>query len=151
MAYKQMHDLLECAQRFHHSLAEFYTTLETKVDEARVKMLLGYMKRHELYLEECIAIYEADANLAVTDTWLKYEPSVELETFLENLKASSDMSIDEVVEIALDLDSYLIEFYKMIVESAPSEDIRAVFNSMLKIEEREKKIVSKTGLRMKYI
>ncbi|MHC4874448.1 MAG: hypothetical protein ACYTFY_21550 [Planctomycetota bacterium] len=151
MAYKQMHDLLECAQKFHHRLSGFYEKLESKVDEARVKMLLGYMKRHELYLEECIAIYEVDADLAVTDTWLKYEPSVELEKFLENLNMSNDMSIDEVVEIALDLDSYFIEFYKMIVEAAPSEEIRNVFNSLLHMEEREKKNMSKTGLRMKHM
>jgi len=139
MAYETVKDVFDRVGKFHHQVSEYYHRLHDIADKERVKILLDYMSRHERKLEKYISEYEDDAPKVVLDSWFKYTPASTYKECFEDSELNHDMSIEDVITVALRLDDCLINAFKRIVDSAESTRIKEVFCSLLRTAENEKR------------
>ena len=138
MAIEQTKDILERARTLHRELSDFYQRLKDDTQRERVKMLLDYLSRHESLMDERLKEYEESAARSLLDTWYKIAPAQEIRRTMENLNLHPDMSVAEVLDIALRLDEVLIELYKQAADLAPAEDVRALFSQLWAEAQKER-------------
>jgi len=149
MAYNKTKDIIDRARLFHQHISELYERLEKVDQKEHVKMLLDYMSRHEKHLAECLEEYEEEMSEKILDTWYKYTPNNKSCEHLENYELKSDMTIDDLVSLAIHLDECLVKLYRDVAENAESDEVRALFASLLKKEEHEEIQLMKNALYLK--
>ncbi len=111
MQFKTVKDVVDHSRLLHKQISEHYHKLSEETSQARVSMLLEYLKRHEDHLEQ---------------------------TLCKFLNINENMSTDDVVEMALKLDDYFIDLYQDMVSSSTSTPVKEVFQNLLDMEEHEK-------------
>jgi rubrerythrin len=136
MAFETTKDVLDHAREFHRQLGEFYSGLSSKSAKQRVKMLLDFMSDHEKHLEDTMARYEEEVSQKILNTWFQYSPSKEILTACKeiNLEGKENLTVDDVIEIAVKLTQCLIDLYKEMAKNSECEDVRAVFNNLMEME-----------------
>ncbi len=149
MPYKQTMDLLDRSQLFHKEIGDLYERLEAISERQRVKMLLDYLSRHEKNLTESLSKYEEEASRRVMDYWFKYTPNNKTCEHLENIELRPDMTIDDVISLAMRMDECLVELYRSVAENAESEEVKEIFNSLLEMEKQEEVELLKNALDLK--
>ena len=149
MNYETVEDLLDHVQKFHNQASQYYQELIRIADKQRVKMLLEYMSGHEKYLEECLLEYENDVPKEVLESWSKYKPQSTYQKCFENSNLSHDMSVADVLKLALRLDDCLINVFRKIYESTDSSKIKELINNLLKLEKHEEKKMVRESLELK--
>lgn len=148
MRYQTVKDVVEHSRQLHHQISDFYHDLGEAASQIRVKMLLEYLERHERQFEDMLKRFEEDKSQKIWDEWFQYAPDNDLNELLSELNVSDDMSTDDVVLIALKLDDYFIELYKDMVQNSASSDVKAVFQNLVELEEKEKIRTARTALEM---
>jgi rubrerythrin len=139
MAFETTKDVLDHAREFHTQLSDFYTLLSGKSEKQRVKLLLDYMSEHEKYLEEILSRYEEEVSKKILNTWFQYSPPKELlDTCREvSIKKTDDLTVDDVIEIAVKLNQCLIDLYKEMIKNSETNLIREVFTNLMEMEKRQ--------------
>ena len=137
MTTQRTRDILERAREFHAQLSRFYERMGETVGHEKIRMLLTYMSRHETNLAECLARYERDAAERVLDTWFKYVSEKATCKCFEGVVIPPDATVDDVVQIALRLDRCLVDLYTETAERAVSQEVRDLFTSLLKTEQKQ--------------
>lgn len=139
MSFETMKDVLDHARKFHREVSEFYGRLTQKKQKERVKILLDYMSRHEKHLEESLAQYEEGVSEKILNTWLQYPPPKETLDLCKKLSIedNENLTVEQVIELALKLDDCLVNLYRMMIESAETEEIKEVFANLLAMEKQE--------------
>lgn len=138
MAYKQVRDVIDGIRAFHRKLGDLYQRMGEVADKERLKILLEYMSRHEQNIDDYLDRFEKDvASRRILESWVKArtdeEPLMPLET--ESLQA--DMSSEQIMRTALEMDERLIGFYEKMSRLAETEEARDMFSALLKHERRE--------------
>lgn len=149
--FERTQDVLDHARIFHNELRRLYEQLSTETEKERVRMLLDYLSRHEEHLEESLAAYEEGASKRVLDTWFKYVPAEDKLEKFRDVKLEPDMSVDDVVDVALRMDDCLVDLYKEMAEVAVSQEVKEVFTNLLEMEEQEKHKLVRNALQLKEI
>ncbi|MBU1909561.1 MAG: hypothetical protein KJ726_05915 [Verrucomicrobia bacterium] len=137
MTTQRTRDILERAREFHAQLSRFYERMGESVDHEKIRMLLTYMSRHETNLAECLTRYKREAAERVLDTWFKYVSEKATCKSFEGVVIRPDATVEEVVQIALRLDRCLVDLYTEMAERAVSQEVRDLFMSLLKTEQKE--------------
>ncbi|MBN1359409.1 MAG: hypothetical protein JW993_02405 [Sedimentisphaerales bacterium] len=142
--YGKVRDVLKAAVEFHQRLEDFYGRLAEYEDrdQERLPMLLEYMSRHEQGFEQMLAGYDEPEAKKLLETWMQYEPD---ERTLEVPQAETlrpDMSVEDVVEIALQLDDELVRFYAQAARMARNPAVRDLFDKLTQHAEDEKEKIS---------
>jgi len=146
MPFESTRDVLERARTFHRKLAEYYEQLGAVQGKDKVRMLLDYMGRHERRLEEAIANYEEDASRGVLNTWFKYTPEQATYRCFEDIEVKPDMTVEEVIKTALRMDNCLVELYRGMAERSVSEEVRQLFDDLLRLEQSEELAMVRSAL-----
>lgn len=136
MAYRQVHDVLDGIKAFHRRLGEMYHSMSEAADKERMKMLLDYMSRHEANAVECLDQFEKDDKTRVLESWFK---SKTLDADLAGLDPGTlrpGMDIDDVIRVALEIDTKLLDFYRKMADAASSDAARDLFQALLKQEQK---------------
>jgi len=149
MEFERTRDVLDHVRAFHERVSSFYENLADEANQQRTRMILDYMSRHEKHLQESIGRYEEDAAKEILDTWFQYSPEEDLLVRLTDIEVTHDMSVDDVVGIAMRLDDSLIELYGELEESALSENVKDLFSNLLELEKQEEHKIARTGLEAK--
>lgn len=136
--FEQAKDVLDYGIELHAQLRTLYSDLSERSDQARVKMVLDYLSRHERNRAEALRRFEQPPHVHCLDVWLQYAPSLEIEQMLKDCVIRPDMSVDDVVKIALRFDNALIEIYKEAAREAEDTNARAIFENLVEMEEKEK-------------
>lgn len=147
--FKQTKDVLDYVRTFHSQLSKYYESLSQIAEKERVKMLLDYLSRHEKHLAENLAEYENDAAKKILNTWFRFIPKNIPPDCFENNKLKPNISVDDVISIALHFDDCLIELYKVMAEEAEIEELKDLFNNLLEMEKQEEKILARDALWLK--
>ena len=137
MAFAQTQTILEAARHYHEQLAEYYDLLSKHSQRARVRMVLDYLRLHELHLVTCLADYEDDLPADVQATWYKYPPELPAPVLPANALDNADLNVDRVVELAHEFDTQLLAYYRTAAERAGATKVRALFEDLAKFEEHE--------------
>lgn len=149
MSNEQTRDILEHARQFHRQVSEFYDQLRSQAEKERLKMLLDYMIRHENNMVKALEDFERSAPKhllgACFKVGLKFRPCCDV---VRELNISSDMSVDEVIEMGLEFNDCLIEVYADRAENAPDERVRGVFQNLIGLAQKEKRLLSRDAQRL---
>jgi rubrerythrin len=137
MAPRQVIDFLHWAEAYHKRLHDFYEEKEHEALRPEVKALLQYMARHQDILRHVIEEYEKGSSQEVLEAWYKVSPDPKALESVDKTPFRTDMTINEVIDLALDLDRKLIEMYRMLLRDAESESLREVVENLLASEEQE--------------
>ena len=148
MAIKNTRDVLDYVREYHKKLSDFYHKLADQTHRERVKILLDYMARHERHFEESLAAYEKDASKTVMDSWLQCAPDIDIDDTFTDVNLESDMSVDDVVNLAVKFDNYVIELYKKIADSCELTETKNVFTKLLEMENHEKYNLVRQAMRL---
>jgi len=132
--YKRVDDLLGMVHRFHKQLAVFYAQLSENSDRERVQMLLQYMSRHERNFAQAMAEYDKETADKLLDTWIQYAPDRDVLSIPQAKDLDKNMTVDDVVKIAMELDEHLARFYS---EAARSVDFSELKDFFCKLQEQE--------------
>jgi hypothetical protein len=144
--FETTRDIIDLARRFHNEVSAFYERLGNQASKGRVRLLLQYMSRHEKHLEECLAEYELDASQRILETWFQYTPATTPVEHLQTIQLEPEMSIDDVVDLALRLDEYLVDLYREVANQADSREVAEVFGNLLNLEQQEEIAVTRNAL-----
>jgi hypothetical protein len=136
--FEQVKDVLDYGKLVHADLCKLYESLNVESQQERVKMLLDYLSRHERHLEETLSRFEAGSHQDVLDTWLQYAPSINVLKLIGNQTIRPDMSVDEVVKLAVEFDDALVEFYREAADECGLPRINEVFLNLIELEKQEK-------------
>lgn len=139
MAFETTKDVLDHAREFHIQLSDFYSLLSRKSEKQRIKLLLDYMSQHEKYLEETLARYEEEVSGKLLNTWFQYPPPKEiLDTCRKvSISKTDDLTVDDVIEMAVKLDQCLIDLYKEMIKNSETDEMREVFSNLMEMEKRQ--------------
>ena len=141
-------DIIDRIRALHNQLSWFYETLGDAVQKERVRMLLRYIGRHERNMELALAKYQQGASRAVLNTWFKNAPENPLRTCLSNVAIVADMETDEVIRIVLAMDRCLVDAFQRIADSAVSEDVKALFQDLITLEQEEEHKLMRDALEL---
>lgn len=148
MPFNQTKEVLTQARKFHQKLSEFYEDLKDSASKERTRALLGYMSRHEQYLDECLAAFQKDVSRNVLDSYYQYGSDATKLSHITEFKIKPEMDVEDVVTAAMHFDACLIKFYSEMVNRAPSSAVREVFENLLVMEQHEQLELSKTMLEL---
>ncbi len=136
--YGQVRDVLNEVVVFYRRLRDFYDELAEQTDRERVRMMLDYMSRHAAHFETTLAEYDRQRGQSLLDMWMQFVPS---ERALKVPKAETlhgDMTVDEVVELALRMDEELAAFYEEAARLATVPEVQELFERLGEQQEDER-------------
>ncbi|WP_432734845.1 hypothetical protein [Maridesulfovibrio sp. FT414] len=141
-------DVIEQTKAFHKRLGSFYKELSDKVEKERVKILLDYMSRHHDNLAVILDEYESGVSQHILNTWFMYvHKECDLSPFFD-ASLGPDMTAQEVVKVAIDLDKCLLETYEAMLQNDIPDDVSEVFQGLLDMEKLEKIKLAKNALKI---
>lgn len=143
---EQTHEIIEDVRLVHKQMSDFYEQLHRKDEKGRVKLLLDYLTQHEKRRDETLTEYEDETSSTVLDTWFKFIPVNNISSYMENMSSKSNISVSDVVSIALELDDQLINIYKYFIDHSKSIEVKSMFTSLLKRLEQEKRNLARDSL-----
>lgn len=136
--FEQVKDVLDYGIKLHSELTELYASLNRQNDQTRVKMLLDYLSRHEKNREQAMQRFEDGSRKSILNFWLQYSPGSNVEQLLRDYAVRADMSVDDVIKIAMAFDDAMIELYKGAALIVDDPHAREVFTNLAEMEEQEK-------------
>lgn len=148
MRFEQTKDVLNHARDFHAKLARFYHSLADETQQERIKLLLDYFSRHEQHLGDSLDRFEDETSTDILDTWIDFSQDKQILRFPADIDIEPDMSVEQVIKIAMQLDECLIRLYRQLVDNTNVPELREIFEELLALEESEKHRVARQSLRI---
>ncbi len=147
--FETARDIVEVARQFHGQVADLYERLSSQAEKTRVKMLLDYMSRHERHLAGCLSQFETGVSERMLETWFQFVPTDAPDTVLKKIDMKPNMSVDDVVSIAMQLDDFLIQMYRQASDECDSRELTEIFANLLQMEEQEEIRLARDSLAIK--
>lgn len=138
MSYATVKDILEYSARLHQHASNLYQQLREQTQRDRVDMMLKLLSAHEQTLAQSLQSTQEHASATTLSEWHQFEASSIADVLSGGDAIHPDMSVDELVQIALKIDDYLIQLYRQMMSEAPSRDSQALFQGLISLEENEK-------------
>lgn len=146
MSFKTVRDVLQLSQEIHSSASNLYEQLREQTQRERVDMLLKFLSRHEEELANTLAKVQGEVSERILGEWHQTELT-SIESTLDGCKeCHPDISIQELVNMALKVDDSLINLYKHMASEASTDDARQLFNNLVVLEENEKMKTARAAL-----
>jgi len=146
MSFKTVRDVLELSQEIHRSAANLYEQLREQTQRDRVDMLLKFLSRHEEELAQTLVKVQADVSERILGEWHQTELT-SVASILDGCKeCHPDISVQELVNLALKVDDSLISLYKHMASDASTDEARQLFNNLVVLEENEKMKTARAAL-----
>jgi len=146
MPYGQAKEIVDAAQEFHRRASAFYQQLADKAEGAKVKLLLDYLVRHEAHLNRALADFKEEARSRALEAWYQYAQRQCLLKPFDVSQYPQNMTVADVMEIGLNIDSCLVASYQGMAETATTPECREIFESLLLMEEQQKHKLARVAL-----
>jgi rubrerythrin len=143
---KQVREFVDFGKHLHGKIKELYDDLNEHAQLERVKMLLDFLSRHEQHMEESLARFENESRHGILEAWMEYSPGLDVEKVMDRFHLRENPSSDEIIQIAMDFDDTLVSLYKEIADKANNTKVKALFNNLLQLEEKEKVQVARAAM-----
>ena len=95
--------------------------------------------------------FEESMDENILNAWLSCGADEALLKPMEHPTFTPDMSVDEVINHALEIDDFLINLYGTIAEQSASDEVQQVFSNLLTLENNEKLQFVRNALTMKEV
>jgi hypothetical protein len=123
----------------HRQFQRHYAEQSRWQRDERMTHLLERMARQERAVAATLASFEDESRAAVRETWLQYVPFEKVARVLEEVEVQPTADIDDVVAQATALDAALTEAYRMLASAQVPPRVRAVFASLVELEDNKGK------------
>jgi hypothetical protein len=138
MSFKTVRDVLQLSQDIHSNAAILYEQLREQTQRERIDMMLKFLSRHEETLALTLAKVQSEMSERILDEWHQTE-LMSIATVLDGCKqCHPDISLEELVDLALKVDDALISLYRHMASEASTDAARQLFNNLVVLEENEK-------------
>jgi|MDSY01.2.fsa_nt_gb rubrerythrin len=146
MSFKTVRDVLVLSQDIHSSASNLYEQLREQTQRERVDMLLKFLSKHEEELAQILAKVTADVSDKILDEWHQTELTSVAQILDGCKECHPDVSVDELVNMALRVDDSLISLYKHMASESSTDEARQLFNNLVLLEENEKMKTARAAL-----
>jgi hypothetical protein len=136
--FKQAHEVLKDAQKFHLDMAGIYQQLLENSQDNRTQLLLKHMHEHELRMANNLKNYGAVAQAKVMQTWLQYTHEESAKELIHGLYLSEKPSIEEINNLGHQVDRYFSELYESVYGAIESTEVKEVFENLKQIQDKER-------------
>lgn len=148
MSFKTVRDVLQLSQDIHKNAAILYEQLRDQTQRERIDMLLKFLSGHEEELAQTLAKVQQDVSERILDEWHQTELT-SIAGVLDGCKeCHPDISVQELVNLALKVDDSLISLYRHMSSEASTDEARQLFNNLVVLEENEKMKTARAALSM---
>jgi rubrerythrin len=147
--YQQVKDILNTVRGFYKQLTEFYAGLSETSDKEKVQILLKYMSHHERKFEHAFAQYSDETGRKLLETWIQYPPDPNVLYVPKAKELDRSMTVDDVADIAKELDDRLERFYSEAARLVESVELKDFFETLKEFEEAEKANVAENAVYIK--
>jgi rubrerythrin len=137
MAVVTVADVLKHAEEFEELLADYYATLSQRTTREGVRLLTDYMSRHRQRLAEALDRFPPEQASRIRGTHLRYEPQAADCRCFEGIEVPPDASAAQVLDAAVNFDECLINLYRQVLQQPVDEEIRELFESLVRAEQRD--------------
>lgn len=130
MRLKLIKDFLLYIEDCHQALADLYQRLSVEANDEKVKLLLEYMKNKEQISYLHLHQYVQQAPLSLLNTWLDnfFDQSFPLRC--KELELKPELSVEDVVTLAIQLDMQLIEAMQAAANNSPTIEAEEAIASL---------------------
>ena len=146
MSFKKVRDVLVLSQDIHTSASNLYEQLREQTQRERIDMLLKFLSKHEEELAQILAKVTAEASEKILGEWHQTELTSVAEILDGCKECHPDISVDELVSMALRVDDSLISLYKHMASESSTDEARQLFNNLVLLEENEKMKTARAAL-----
>ena len=148
MRFATIQDVIEFAGKLHAALSDQYAELEQLSSSERARLMLDYLNRHEQNLAQAMAKYDEDMARGIAALWLQDVPELQSDDLVDKVRGVDLGDVDNIIAVALDVDEYLIKLYQRMADEVDSDEGRAVFKSLIKLEDNERHRLSRAAFRL---
>jgi len=146
MPYGQAKEIIEAARAFHRRASMFYQELSDQAEAGKVKMLLDYLVRHEAHLDRALSDYTQDVRIKALNAWYQYAQDKCLLQPFDISQYPEELTVDDVMNIGLNIDSCLLASYRGMAEATTSSEVREIFENLLLMEQQKKHKFARVAL-----
>jgi hypothetical protein len=120
MRFKTIKEFLAYIEECHIALADLYLRLSQEATDEKVKLLLDFMRNKEQLSFFHLHEYAEQASTSLLETWLDNVCDQSFPMKCQQMKAQPDLTIDDVVALAMKLDMQLIELMQTAAYNSPT-------------------------------
>jgi hypothetical protein len=135
MPSKPIKDFLFYIEDCHKALADLYQRLSIEASDEKAKLLLDYMKNQQQISYTNIHQYVQIAPLSLLETWLDTFFDLSFPLRCKNLKLKAEITIEDVVNLAIQLDLRLIEVMQTAAFISPTIEAEKALEILTNQEE----------------
>lgn len=148
MRYETTRDLLQQASELHAGLSRYYQRLAGESEREKVRLLLDYLARHEARLADVVTRVGTESAEVVRNAWFGFELDSEFIRCIPPARPVVDMSVDEIVALAIQLDDCIADLYQLIAIRSELPEVKEVFASLVTLERAEKMRMVRQAMRL---
>jgi rubrerythrin len=138
MRFCKVSELLAWVSTYHQTLAQKYMVLANETTKERAALLLKYLSEHQQRLADSVGQYAEEAADTLMASWSDQCPEFEIPDSVTQLHISlADKDTDEIIRNVIEFHNQLIEMYKMLEDKATNPSVKALFESLAKMEQQE--------------
>lgn len=138
MSYATVSEVLDYSQKLHHQAAIMFEQLRDKTQRERVDMVMKLLAAHEDHQAATTAAIRADTSSEVLAEWHQLQVQ-QLGDILDDCRhCDNDINADELTDLALKINDYLIALYEQLAAEASSSRTRELFKELASMEKVQK-------------
>jgi len=135
MQFITVEDVLDHARRFEDMLVDYYGRLSDRAVHEGVRMLAQHMAHRQQRIINALNTFTPEQRNEIHRTPVRYEPEAADGNCFRGRELPADVTTAEVLEVALVFDECLARFYRQILRQEVSEEVRDLFEGLLRLEE----------------
>ncbi len=135
VSFKDLKTLLEIIIDWENKLTDFYDVAEIALREKESKKILAFLRENHVTNLKIIK----DINLEEygKDEWIKYAPDYRVKDLIPIGKIKRDSSPKEIFKNILEYEEKIKAFYFSISEKIISREAKELFDSLVKLKDKQ--------------
>ncbi|MGL6162717.1 hypothetical protein [Microbulbifer sp.] len=143
MRYKTLEDVIQEGRDFHAKLAQQYGEYEQLASDERIELLLDQLRRREDSMSHSLENFREDISPGALHTWFQFAPEGREQEFLKRVRNLDINKLDNIAELAMDIEMYLADQYRDLLQGADTPSARDAMERLLELEELEEHTLSR--------
>tara|TARA_R110001583_G_scaffold99273_1_gene244562 strand:- start:7032 stop:7517 length:486 start_codon:yes stop_codon:yes gene_type:complete len=135
MHFKPIKEFLAYIEECHLALADLYLRLSLEAEDENVKLLLNFMRNKEQLSFFHLHEYAEQAPSSLLETWLDNIFDQSFPMKCQQMKTQPNLSIEDVVALAMKFDMQLIELTQTTAYNSPTIEAELALENISNQEE----------------
>jgi len=128
---EQVKPILARAASYHKKVADYARRVRLNAPNEHIRLIAGELADRARFVHRQLkdfAVEETTAN----KVWVQFAPAYHLERIIDGLEIDPEITADELIGTASELERRMAKYYSQLSESAPTEALRELFANLAK-------------------